>query len=94
MPGNDTPVSCLVDSGTTLMFITTDVVSWLGLQPVPAEQLEVSLADKSVFVCLEKVDVLVVFRFMHMFGEHYPCMLTCCIAGRLHQDVILGMVAM
>ena len=52
------------------------MVSWLGLQPVPAEQLEVTLADSGVFVCLEKVDVLVVFESMHTFGEHYLCTLT------------------
>ena len=91
MSGNATPVSCLVDSGATHMFIAADVVARLGLQPVLANQLEVTLADKSVFVCLETVDVLVVFGAMGMFGEHYPCTLTCLVAGRLHQDVILSM---
>ena len=82
MSSNDTP---------THTFIAAEVVAQLGLQPVPAEQLEVTLADKSVFVCLEKVDVPVVFGAMVTFGEHYPCTLTCCIAGRLHQDMTLGM---
>ena len=91
LSGNDTPVSCLVDSGATHTFIAADVVTRLGLQPVPAEQLEITLADESVFVCSEKVDVLVVFWAMGTFGEHYPCTLTCLVAGRLHQDVILGM---
>ena len=80
-----------MDSGATHTFIATKVVTQLGLQPVPAEQLEVTLADKSVFVCSEKVDVPVVFGAVGMFAEHYPCMLTCWVAGRLHQDVILGM---
>ena len=79
-----------MDSGATNMFIATDVVARLGLQPVPAEQLEVTLADESVFICSEKVDVPVVFGAMGTFGEHYPCTLTCLVAGRLHQDVILG----
>ena len=91
LSSNDTPVSCLVDISTTHMFIATKVVAWLGLQPVPAEQLEITLADESVFVCLEKVDVPVVLVTMGTFGKHYPCMLTCCIARWLHQDVILGM---
>ena len=51
----------------------------------------VGSADGSVFVCLEKVIVPVVFGAMGTFGEHYPCTLTCLVAGRLHQDVILGM---
>ena len=55
------------------------------------EQLEVTLADGSVFVCSEKVDVLIVFGAMGTFGEYYPCTLTCRVAGWLHQDVILGM---
>ena len=38
-----------------------------------------------------KVNVPVVFGAMGTFGEHYPCTLTCLVAGRLHQDVILGM---
>ena len=80
-----------MESSATHTFIATDVVSWLGLQPIPAEHLEVNLADKSVFVCLEKVDVPVVFGSMGTFGEHYPCTLTCLVAGRLHQDMILGM---
>ena len=53
LSGNATPVACLVDSGTTHTFIATEVVARLGLQPVPAEQLEVTLADGSVFVCSE-----------------------------------------
>ena len=73
-----------MDSGATHTCIAAEVVAWLGLQPVPAEQLEVTLADESVFICLEKVDVLVVFGGMGMFGEHYPCTLTCLVAGRLH----------
>ena len=44
-----------------------------------------------MFVCLEKVNKLVVFGAMGTFGEHYPCTLTYHVAGRLHQDVILGM---
>ena len=48
--GNDTPVSCLVDSSTTHTFIAAEVFTQLGLQPVPAEQLEVTLAEESVFV--------------------------------------------
>ena len=91
LSGNDTPVSCLVDSGATHTFIAADVVTRLGLQPVAAEQLEVTLADESVFVCSEKVDMPVVFGAMGTFGEHYPCTLTCLVAGWLHQDVILGM---
>ena len=87
----ETPIACLVDSGTTHTFIAADVVTRLGLQPVPAEQLEVTLADESVFVCSESVDVPVAFGVMGTFGEHYPCTLTCRVAGRLHQDVILGM---
>ena len=55
---------------------------------MPAEQLEVTLADGSVFVCSEKVNVPVVFGAMGTFGEHYPCTLTCLVAGWLHQDVI------
>ena len=50
---NATPVSCLVDSGATHTFIATKVFARLGLQVVPAEQLEVTLADSSVFVCSE-----------------------------------------
>ena len=46
--GNDTPASCLVNSGATHTFIAAEVVTRLGLQPVPAEQLEVTLADASV----------------------------------------------
>ena len=42
-------------------------------------------------MCLEKVDVPVVFGAMGTFGKHYPCMLTCLVAGQLHQDMILGM---
>ena len=80
-----------MDSGATHTFIAADAVARLGLQPVPAEQLEVTLADERVFVCLEKVDVPVVFGAMGTFGKHYPCMLTCLVAWRLHQDVILGM---
>ena len=80
-----------MDSGATYTFIATEVITWLGLQPVPAEQLEVTLADESVFVCSEKVDVLVVFGVMGTFGEHDPCTLTCRVAGQLHQDMILGM---
>ena len=80
-----------MDSGATHTFIAAEVVTRLGLQPVPAEQLEVTLADESVFVCLEKVDVPVVFGAVGTFGEHYPCALTCRVSGRLHQDVILGM---
>ena len=91
LSGNATPVACLVDSGATHTFIASEVVAGLGLQPVPAEQLEVTLADGSVFVCSEKVNVPVVFGAMGTFGEHYPCTLTCLVAGRLHQDVILGM---
>ena len=91
MSGNDTPVFCLVDSSATRMFIATDVVSRLGLQPVPDEKPEVTLADKSVFVCSVKLDVLVVFGAMGAFGEHYSCTLICRIAGWLHQDVILSM---
>ena len=91
MSGNATPVSCLVDRSTTHTFIAAEVVTRLDLQTVPAEQLEVTLADGSVFVCSEKVNVLVVFGAMGMFGEHYPCTLTCLVAGWLHQDVILGM---
>ena len=91
MPSNDTPVSCLVDSGTTYMFIAADAVSWLGLQPIPAEHLEVNLADKNVSVCLKKVDVPEVFGSMGTFGEHYPSTLTYPVAGRLHQDMNLGM---
>ena len=64
------------------MFIADEVVARLGLQPVPAEQLEVTLAESTVFVCLEKVTVPVVFGAMGTFGEHYPCMLTCLVAGR------------
>ena len=89
--GNATPVSCLVDSGATHKFIAAEVVAWLGLQPVPAEQLEVTLAYESVFVCLEKVDVPVVFGAMGTFGKHCPCMLTCRIAGQLPQDMALGL---
>ena len=91
MPSVEAPVACLVDSGTTHIFIAANVVLRLGLQPVPTEQLEVTLADKIVFVCSEMVDVPVVFVSMGMFGEHCLCKLTCCIAGWLHQDVILGM---
>ena len=91
LSGNNTPVPCLVDSGTTHTFIAAEVVARHGLQPMPAEQLEVTLADESVFMCLEKIDVLVVFGAMGLFGEHYPCTLTCRVAGRLHQDTILGM---
>ena len=91
MSGNYTPVSCLVDSGATHTFIAADAVARLGLQPVPAEQLEVTLDDESVFVCSEKVDMPVVFGAMGTFGEQYPCTKTCLVAGRLHQDVILGM---
>ena len=80
-----------MDSGTTHTFIAAEVVTRLGLQPVPAEQLEVTLADGSVFVCSEKVNVPVVFGAMGTFGEHYPCTLACLVAGQLHQDVILGM---
>ena len=53
LSGNATPVSYLVDSGATHTFIAAEVVTRLGLQPVPAEQLEVTLADGSVFVCSE-----------------------------------------
>ena len=91
LSGNDTPVSCLVDSGATHMFIATDVVSRLGLQPVPTKQLEVTLADESVLVYLEKVDAPVLFGSMGTSGEHYPCILTCHVTGWLHQDVIPGM---
>ena len=91
LPGNATPVACFVDSGATHTFIAAEVVARFGLQPVPAEQLEVTLADGSVFVCSEQVTVPVVFGAMGTFGEHYPCTLTCLVAGRLHQDVILGM---
>ena len=80
-----------MDSGATHTFIAAEVVTRLGLQSVPAEQLDVKLADESVFVCLEKVDVPVVFGAKGTFGEQYPCMLTCRVAGRLHQNVILGM---
>ena len=73
------------------MFIAIEMVTRLGLQPVQAEQLKVTLADESVFVCLEQIDVLVVFGAMGTFGEHYPCTLTCRVAGWLHQDVILVM---
>ena len=88
---NDTPVSCLVDSIATHTFIAAEVVAQLGLQLVPAEQLEVTLTDESVFMCSEKVDVPVVLVVMGTFGEHYPCTLTCRVTGWLHQDVILGM---
>ena len=91
LPGNATLVACLVDSGTTHTFIAAEVVARLGLQPGPAEPLEVTLADGSMFVCLERVNVPVVFGAMGTFGEHYPRMLTCLVAGKLHQDVILGM---
>ena len=57
-----------MDSNATHTFITANVVSRLGLQPVPAKQLEVTLADESVFVRLERVDVPVVFGAMGTFG--------------------------
>ena len=62
----------------------------MWLQPVAAVQLEVTLADESVFVCLEKADVPLVFGAMGTFFERYPCMLTFPVAGRLQQDVIKG----
>ena len=37
-----------MDSGATHTFIAAEVVAQLGLQPVPAEQLEVTLADECV----------------------------------------------
>ena len=43
-------------------------------------------------MCSEKVNVPVVLGVMGTFSEHYPCMLTCLVSGRLHQDMILGMV--
>ena len=63
----------------------------LVYSPVHAEQLEVTLADESVFVCSESVYGLAAFGSMATFGEHYLCTLTCRVAERLHQDVILGM---
>ena len=54
LSANDTPVSCLVDSSATHTFIVAEVVARLGLQPVPAEQLEVTLVDESVFVCFRE----------------------------------------
>ena len=70
-----------MDSGATHTFIAAEAIAWLGLQPVPAEQLEVTLADESVFVCLEKVDVPVLFGAIGTFGECYPWMLTYCVVG-------------
>ena len=71
-----------MDSSATHTFIpAAEVVTRLGLQPVPAEQLEVTLSDESMLVCSEKVNVPVVFRAMGTFGEHYSCMLIRLVAG-------------
>ena len=64
LSGNNTPVSCLVDSGATHTIIAAEVITRLGLQPVPAEQLEVTLSDESIIIHSEKIDVPVVFGAM------------------------------
>ena len=77
-------LKCLLDSGTSHLFIAANIIRELGLKTRFADALEVALADNSVVCSCEVVDLLV----------HFACNATqdivCRIILSLHLPTIFG----